>query len=986
MKKNMLFYNRGVVVLLLLSFLMAMPLAALGQQPPAAQHPVNPGDVMLFKDSELIPGLVNTWQVTLRIEGKDSLKTSDTILVLDTSGSMGSNGRMTAAINAANNLIAALLPPAPDTSPNNRVAVISFAENGNQVIGFTGSRAAAQGAVNGLSAVGGTYTQDGVRLARNLMSTSTADHKNIILLSDGQPTYSARIQQNWRMNTANLTPRTPSGWWTPTTVPMAQFEYGNRVGDGSSIEQRYDNPGGSANDKYYHNGNSAIAEAGFAKGTSTLYTIALQAGTAGTAVLNAMASPGKAYTATPAELDAIFQEIAGEISAAVRDGIVSDPMGTGFEVLGDVSDITVTQGTYTYTYPNITWEVGSPSTPLPNPQNLEELKNIKYAEMTYQVTINDDILGATGVGGEYNTNAGASLTYTDINGVEQTLEFPQPMEDPVLLVLEKALFDSLGNKISTAATGADTRNFRFNVVNYFDYNKDYWMYASDDNHDNRRIMTNLRLEATYTVDEMAVQGEPSSALADYTTTYQISGEAPGTRSFYVDNSGEDHDIVITNKEIPLGELTVTKVFIPQAEGGTGATGPLPDDAPAFPITVVGPTGPDFPNNTHTFTLKHGESKVLTGLPYGQYTVTETDTLGFLVTYTDDDAPPASTMDGKVTLAINSKIHNVTVTNRPSPSDEKTDFTGYKRWVNGPADTHVAVAMDLYADGVLIVPQPGYTVLPAPPATADQFTYTWTELPKYNGSGQLIQYTIKERANIPDYVSTYSQTTLPGDTVTNTYQQGVAPDVTANKVWSNGPLLKPDVYFRLYRTYTPAGGGSPVTEAVPLNEAPIRTLTGGTVGSPTPPTLSTTWEGQTAKAPTGEPYAFSVQEVNQDGSDTSWAPAGYTKSGGTGTAAPLQITNTFVIVTDSVTADKEWSGGDASARPTVWFKLYRSYVDDNHQTVTEAVPLEQAPLKTLPHGTISVTWDNIDQTDSQGRPYTFSVREVDSAGTNLAWQP
>lgn len=56
---------------------------AQGNNPPVtgeeekAQHPENPGDVMLFKEAEPVEGMVNVWDITLRIEGKDTLLTSN---------------------------------------------------------------------------------------------------------------------------------------------------------------------------------------------------------------------------------------------------------------------------------------------------------------------------------------------------------------------------------------------------------------------------------------------------------------------------------------------------------------------------------------------------------------------------------------------------------------------------------------------------------------------------------------------------------------------------------------------------------------------------------------------------------------------------------------------------------------------------------------------------------------------------------------------
>ncbi len=47
------------------------------------------------------------------------------------------------------------------------------------------------------SAGGGTFTQAGIRQARILLESpnSTADHKNIVFLSDGEPTYKHAIDK-----------------------------------------------------------------------------------------------------------------------------------------------------------------------------------------------------------------------------------------------------------------------------------------------------------------------------------------------------------------------------------------------------------------------------------------------------------------------------------------------------------------------------------------------------------------------------------------------------------------------------------------------------------------------------------------------------------------------------------------------------------------------------------------------------------------------
>ena len=88
----------------------------------------------------------------------------------------------------------------------------------------------------------------------------------------------------------------------------------DRVGDGRSMYEyieRY-----NWRRAYYHHGNSAIAEAGFAKvAGSKIHSIALSAGDEGTPILQQISSAGSFYNTTnPAELTTIFSQIAAAIS------------------------------------------------------------------------------------------------------------------------------------------------------------------------------------------------------------------------------------------------------------------------------------------------------------------------------------------------------------------------------------------------------------------------------------------------------------------------------------------------------------------------------------------------------------------------------------------------------------------------------------------------------------------------------------------------
>ena len=106
-----------------------------------------------------------------------------------------------------------------------------------------------------------------------------------------------------------------------------------------------------------------------------------------------MASPESYYTSDPAGLADVFDIIAGEIGAAVKDAKVTDPMGGGFQVpIGEVTKMTATQGEPSYDTgtKTITWNPGTLTTELPGDST------IKYAELKYRVELNDDILTDSG--------------------------------------------------------------------------------------------------------------------------------------------------------------------------------------------------------------------------------------------------------------------------------------------------------------------------------------------------------------------------------------------------------------------------------------------------------------------------------------------------------------------------------------------------------------------------------------------------------------
>ena len=297
----------------------------------------NPGSVelgdgvVLSKTAKSVPGYANKWEVTLRIESPKTEKTSDTVIVVDRSGSMGDDGRLTNAKAAVRTLARQLLPEGNTT---NRVGVVSFASSSKTDTDFTYSYDVVSTAIGQMRADGGTYTQSAIRMAADMLKGSTADIKTMILLSDGEPTYSVPFTDSASDDEDNFATY-GNALETSSEVEQSVFDYSDngRVGSGRDLRQCMEYGAWGRCKKYYNNGNSAIAEAGYYKAKGgTIYTIALDAGKVGTPILNAIASSGKNYTATPAELNRIFSDIGGDILSLIQSASVKDTMGQGVVV------------------------------------------------------------------------------------------------------------------------------------------------------------------------------------------------------------------------------------------------------------------------------------------------------------------------------------------------------------------------------------------------------------------------------------------------------------------------------------------------------------------------------------------------------------------------------------------------------------------------------------------------------------------------------
>ena len=415
------------------------------------------GSIKLDKDAAAVVGAENLWEITLGIQGKNFETTSDVALVIDCSGSMEGD-KLTNTRKAAKAFGQKLLTEGSTT----RIAIVTFideatAYNNGHFYG-AGELAAFETAVDGATyANGGTNQQAGLHKAQELLSTSSAGLKNIVILSDGEATFSHPFVAAATYANCNSL----LGWSCPsggkiTNIGAFAPDYSSVIGKGNSFTMDYNakvtatcpEHGNSTTVNYVYNldgtytttsgtnnGVATIWEANQAKAAgTTVYSVALQAGTNGENTLKACATnPTKDYFAIASsdnveeKLTTAFQTIAGSIAIAARQGVVNDPMGEHVQlnfsgaapvITTDLAvytagnaDVYISQGTATYDAETISWTVG----------NVREGDN---PIMKYKVGIRDGYNPSTNE--VLDTNGITTFNYKNYLGEDAVGKFPIP--------------------------------------------------------------------------------------------------------------------------------------------------------------------------------------------------------------------------------------------------------------------------------------------------------------------------------------------------------------------------------------------------------------------------------------------------------------------------------------------------------------------------------------------------------------------------------
>lgn len=453
-----------VLALVMALSLVALPSFAEGEETgggTAATQPEWPaeGSIKLDKDAKAVEGQENLWEVTLGIQGKNYKTTSDVVLVIDCSGSMDEGSKLTNTRAAAKAFGEKLLTEGSAT----RIAIVTFIDEAtayNDGHFYTASELSAfETAVDKATyANGGTNQQAGIHVAQQLLDSSPAGNlKNIVILSDGEPTYSYRLTGTAGWTGCYIDWRGGHQWgdWVSggkvdsSTISVTGCSY-ELVGTGYAKTSGKYEPGEinlaitcehgksrTVNSYSLDHSVATIWEANQAKAAgTTIFSVALQAGTDGENTLKACATDAaKGYYAigqddnVEEKLTAAFEAIAGSIAIAASNGSVADTMGdkvqlsfsgaapviTTDKVVYDAgnADVYISQGSATYDADarRINWTVGS-------------VREGDNPIMKYKVTVKEGSNPSTGE--VLDANESATFSYKNYLGEDTVGTFPVP--------------------------------------------------------------------------------------------------------------------------------------------------------------------------------------------------------------------------------------------------------------------------------------------------------------------------------------------------------------------------------------------------------------------------------------------------------------------------------------------------------------------------------------------------------------------------------
>ena len=368
-----------------------------------------------------------TFDITAKktLENVSQLTKTDIVLVIDISTSMKGN-KISNVKAAAKDFVERLLQ---GTNKNSvKIGLVTYGKGASKIADLSNDDSVLKNKITEISVPqnNGTNIQAGIRKANEILVASKASHGNdavnqmIILLSDGEPTYSFKAtgydsaKQRLTFPTNNVT--TVGSGSTYSLYEFMEFDYRYNV--------QYTVPGsGSKTIRVTNNGVPTIDEAAAVKDNGTIiYTIGydISIGSNAEHVMKEVASTGKYTPASTSNAASSIDEILRSISTEVQQVIDTAKGATIVDkipVWFTIDEARLPQGvTYEATNRTLTWNLGDLKVP--------EAQDSITKTLSIYLTLDKSKLNANAVwmaGNMVETNETCVLSYLDSKRVQKNV-------------------------------------------------------------------------------------------------------------------------------------------------------------------------------------------------------------------------------------------------------------------------------------------------------------------------------------------------------------------------------------------------------------------------------------------------------------------------------------------------------------------------------------------------------------------------------------
>lgn len=437
-------------------------------------------------------------------------------------------------------------------------------------------------------------------------------------------------------------------------------------------------------------------------------------------------------------------------------------------------------------------------------------------------------------------------------------------------------------------------------------------------------------------------------VQDSVDGYTMTDEGDAENGYTVTNTRSDINAV--------ADVTVTKVW----EDDNNANGTRPDS-----VTLIlqrsanGVTDSDF-TMSQTFTQGQqeiAESDPETGEPTAyeiMYEDTQSYTFedlavynseGYKYTYTvTEQGESENKLAGKsgVQYAVSYDQAALKVTNALDESSASTTVTVHKAWI-APTTEDLTVTVHVMNGETSVASQTLNGTEETP------WTYTFENLPVFDGQGKKITYTVKEDA-VEGYTAGEPVQNADGSwTITNTIAQDSTMEVSVEKTWNNGTATIPgSLEVTLYADSQKVGSCNLTAEGWnhTFTGLPRYAIPGTNSINGTPVSLEAD----------GHAIRYTVEEAQV---------TGYTMVSSSRTESlnvSYHFTNAFDAGITNFQVTKSWKDGGSTSRPaSVWVGLFADGVYKDHLELTA--------------DSWSGTFSNLPLYSDVNEQITYAVREM-----------